>query len=139
MNARNVTVTNSALPGHRLIVGVSCMTGSGIDGAESHVTRAYNRSVRPEEKRGPLHETTTKWLHTSFYGRTFASSDAHSQACLEYGWTARHGRNSCGFVMSRAARKHGMTTTNGMYCRAVFRHCMQLSTANRFASELFPS
>lgn len=32
-----------------------------------------------------------------------------------YGYDQWHGRNTCGFVMSRAARKRGYTTTDRMY------------------------
>lgn len=61
------------------------------------------------------------YLRGTLAGVTVATREEVEKLGLLYGYTNYYGRNSCGFVMSRAARKRGYTTTDGMYNRAVKR------------------
>lgn len=48
--------------------------------------------------------------------------EAADRLCLERGYLRFYGRNSCGFVMSRAARRRGLTTNCFRYRNQQDRH-----------------
>ncbi len=103
---------NSLANGPLSHVSVGCTSGTGIIGVISSVSRHYDNvpGKRPY-----------RILKTSLYGRSFASSEEHSAECLRLGFTREYSRNRCEFVMSRAARKRGMKTSDYRYNAAAAR------------------
>jgi len=99
------TTVNRVAEFSRSHLSVACYSGDGIDGVRSSVCRHY-RAL--EGGRGRI-------LRTSLWGKTFASSEEHSAECLRLGFSHYYGRNSVEFVMSRAARKRGLTTNDYYY------------------------
>lgn len=110
MNAKNnKTVTNDHW-------GVSTTSGTGIDGSILNVYRCIDGHHFKDGK--------FRIQYASLNGMTFKEryGEAYQAVCLEHGFLKRYGRNVCGFVMSRAARKRGYTTTDWMYLGRVKRH-----------------
>jgi len=101
MKATNVTTTNTGF-------SVSTTTGSGIKGVQISVCRFPKK---------------TGWgmLKGQLNGLTVETHEQADALLLTYGYTKQFGRNTCKFVMSRAARKHGMTTTDYGYTRNAAR------------------
>jgi len=101
--------------------GFSSTSGTGIDGAILHVhrfPRPANMTAagwRPLMMRGQLDGMRV----TGGYDERNAKLDALG---LEYGYLARYGRNTCKFVMSRAARRRGFTTNDYGYAAGQRRH-----------------
>ena len=99
MNSRNTTVTNTAW-------GVSQTSTCGVEGATLNI---YHH-VRGKDGR-------TLWRNGDL-NELKGNKDELWARALEHGYLKRYGRNTCGFVMSRAARRRGLKTDNGMYNRA---------------------
>lgn len=55
--------------------------------------------------------------HGDIYGMEFPNSDEAHKYMRERGYSHYYCRNITGFVMSRAARKRGYTTTDRLYLR----------------------
>lgn len=107
MNKRNKTVTNGPW-------GVSATSGSGINGEQLNVYRYLDGKIFKDGK--------LRFLHGQLDGMNFERySEERIELCLTYGYLKRYGRNTCKFVMSRAARKRGIKTTDGMYLRDASR------------------
>lgn len=66
----------------------------------------------------------TRYLLTPEYGRLMTEAEAH-QLDRETGRSEPAFRNSTGFVMSRAARKRGYTTTDRLYLQRQARYQSQ--------------
>lgn len=103
--------------------GVSSTSGSGIQGSEISVYRMFDRS--PSGKRclflyGQLNGIT---IHGDYDTRR----KEMDRLMLLYGYSKYYGRNVCKFVMSRAARKRGYTTTDWMYLSAKKRAADRLA------------
>ena len=106
MNARNKHVTRSK---GLAKWNVSTTTGHGINGAELSVFQ-----IIPGRKFGHPHGMIR---YAALNGKLFPSSDAAFEAAAQHGYTIPYGRNTVEFVMSRAARRRGWTTTNWIYLR----------------------
>ena len=106
MNIRNNrTVTNGPW-------GVSTSSGYGIAGSKLSVCRLLDGKLFADGR--------FRFLRGQLDGMMFADKfgDDYQRICLTYGYLKMYGRNTCNFVMSRAARKRGYRTTDGMYLRA---------------------
>lgn len=82
-------------------------SGSNIQG---HIINAFRHFPGKLFKDGQ-----SRFLHGQLNGKAVADSDEADALGLLYGYTRRYGRNSSGFVMSRAARKRGYKTTDRTY------------------------
>jgi len=87
--------------------GYSCTSGSGIRGIVVHAYR-----VRPGVR--AIQRGTIYGLSIDL-GDFDRNHDEYARLGLLYGYTQYHGRNTGRFVMSRAARKRGYTTTDRAY------------------------
>lgn len=94
--------------------GFSSTSGTGIDGAILNVYR-FPRPDRMLMMRGQLDGMRI----VGTYDERNAKLDALG---LEYGYLSRYGRNTCKFVMSRAARRRGFTTQDWAYAAGRQRH-----------------
>lgn len=84
------------------------MSGSGIDGSIVQPVRFWD-SGRPRPMlKGQLYGLRV----TGDYDARHAEID---RLGLLYGYTQRYGRNTCGFVQSRAARRRGYKTADRLY------------------------
>jgi hypothetical protein len=112
MNANNKTVTNGW--------GVSQTTGSDIQGAILNVYKCHDGSKFKDGK--------FRMQYASLNGMTFPTrfDNGYDKVCLEHGFLKLYGRNTCKFIMSRAARKRGYTTTDWMYLGRVKRHAEEM-------------
>lgn len=98
--ARQVITTNGPW-------GFSTMSGCGIKGYEMHP--AIMRSGKL------FKDGQFRFQKGQLYGKVVATREEADRLSLEYGYTHLYGRNTCKFVMSRAARKRGYTTEDRMY------------------------
>lgn len=105
---RNVIVTRGPW-------GYGNISGSGIKGYRINPHRFFRtpdgKDIRGKDGR-PLPA-----LQGTLNGVTVATLKEARELGLVYGYTKYYGRNTCGFVMSKAARKRGYVTTNGQYNR----------------------
>jgi hypothetical protein len=115
MNTKNNrTVTN----GHW---GVSTTSGSDIQGSILNVYRCIDGSKFKDGK--------FRIQYASLNGMNFPErfDSGYDRICLEHGFLKLYGRNTCKFVMSRAARKRGYKTTDWMYLGRVKRHAEEMA------------
>lgn len=91
----------------------SSMSGSDIDGHILHPCRHFEGHMFKDGRfrlfKGQLYGVSVLRVD---YDKDHAEI---RRLFLLYGYCQWYSRNSCGFVMSRAARKRGYTTTNWMY------------------------
>lgn len=87
----------------------TCGPINGTGGVEIHVTRPRDIKGRKVYQRGQLD------------GVQAANRDAAWTMGLLYGYLQPYSRNTCGFVMSRAARRRGVKTTDWRYLSAQAR------------------
>lgn len=98
------------------------MSGSGIEGYILQPFR-MREGFQPTETCHMTVRFQKGQLHGYSVTGTYDERRAEAQRLeLLYGYAQYYGRNTCGFVMSRAARKRGYKTTDGMYNRAVARN-----------------
>ncbi len=117
MNARNKPVTNRPW-------GCSSSWGYGV-GREciDEQLNVYRLIERMPDGTPFKDGSKVKFLHGQLDGMMFKRDDPQRvRLCLLYGYLKPYGRNTCSFVMSRAARKRGYKTTDGMYTRAERRY-----------------
>lgn len=100
MNARNSKVTNGKW-------GVSTTRATGVPGVTLSV---YVNHYGPKTSDGKYH-----CQKGDGDGLTFDSHEQADAYTLEHGYSKRYSRNTMEFVMSRAARKRGMTTDDWRY------------------------
>lgn len=101
MNARkNVTCVESNG------FGFGTMSGYGINGHEIQPCRHVI-----------LKSGRWAMMRHSLYGRTVSTYEEARKLGIEAGILHYYGRNTCGFVQSRAARRRGYVTTDHMYLR----------------------
>lgn len=67
-----------------------------------------------------------RFMYGQLHGKMFPMVEGYHKEVEDlfrlYGYSKYYGRNTCKFVMSRAARKRGYTTTDWMYLSSVVRH-----------------
>lgn len=108
MNTKNAKVTNGRW-------GVSATTSTGTKGIELSVYIYRPGRLFADGK--------DRWQNGDHDKRVFASHDAADACTLQHGYSKQRGRNTVGFVMSRAARRRGMTTINAAYNDPNKRSC----------------
>lgn len=91
--------------------GFSTTNGSEIDGYQINVYRFPNA---PKSYR--------KMMTGQINGIIVKTREEAGRLGMVYGFLQHYSRNSCRFVMSRAARKRGYITTDRLYGDRVVRH-----------------
>lgn len=86
-----------------------CMSGGSIKGYQANISKHYDIG-HPLNKTGKY-----KILKSEVDGKLYNSIEELDKMGLERGYIHYYGRNTCEFVMSKAARKRGYTTQNRGY------------------------
>lgn len=111
MNSKNSLVTRSPW-------NCGGLFGNDIDGYEMQPFRIIEGSNFKDGK--------FRIMHGQLYGLRIPMDGNHHKIAddlfLLYGYGAKYSRNSCKFVMSRAARKRGHKTSDWMYNSGVKRY-----------------
>lgn len=109
MNARNAKVTRGSW-------GVSTTSGSGIKGVQLSVVILRDGKLFKDGK--------FRFQKGDKDGLILTGHESADALTLEHGYSQKYGRNTSKFVMSRAARKRGMTTDNIWYNLKHKRGCV---------------
>lgn len=87
----------------------------GMSGPDGHFIQPFRIRRENGERNAPIqHGQLYGHRLTGTYDERYAEAN---RLGLLYGYTQYYGRNTCGFVMSRAARKRGYKTGDTMYLR----------------------
>lgn len=94
--------------------GAGSTSGTGIDG---HIVNVYRCIDGNKFKDGKF-----RIMNGQLDGLTLQTREEVNALQLLYGYIQPYSRNSVHFVMTRAARKRGYTTTDWMYTSRQQRH-----------------
>jgi hypothetical protein len=92
---------------------------STLSGGRPHAIVMQPTICRP----GPLfRDGRCRFQKGDHHGRPVVDQDEATRIGLDHGYLQPYGRNTTGFVMSRAARRRGFTTTDYLYQSRAARH-----------------
>lgn len=125
MNPRKNPIVQHANNGSLPRWNFSTMSGTGIAGVEIHIFRF------PERNGVQLRGKDGFWLMVrhSTYGVTVPDRGDAEAIGFRDGVLFRYGRNTCRFVMSRAARRRGVRTDDRAYLETVQRYAARRPAA----------